>query len=77
MTDNPLREQVRERYAAAAAAVTGGTDNNLLTVESCCGPSRPTQIDDIFGAALYRVSDQSELPAQAVAASLGCGNPTA
>jgi SAM-dependent methyltransferase len=77
MTDSPLREQVRERYAAAAAAVTAGADNDLLTAESCCGPSCSTEIDDVFGAARYGAGDQSELPAQAVAASLGCGNPTA
>jgi SAM-dependent methyltransferase len=77
MTDNPLRDQVRERYAAAADAVAADGDENLLTTESCCGPNCSTEIDDIFGAALYGAGDQSELPAQAVSASLGCGNPTA
>ena len=31
----------------------------------------------VFGGALYSAGDQSDLPAQAVAASLGCGNPVA
>jgi len=72
MTDQStdLRETVRRRYAAAALQVTGGA-------LGCCGP-QPVEIDDdTFGAALYTADDQSALPAEAVAASLGCGNPTA
>ncbi|MGC7100685.1 arsenite methyltransferase [Amycolatopsis lurida] len=66
-----LRETVRERYAAAARTVTtGGTAND------CCGPAA-IEIDDNFGATLYTPTERDELPAQAVAASLGCGNPTA
>ncbi|WOX15606.1 arsenite methyltransferase [Streptomyces sp. N50] len=69
-----LREAVRRRYAAAAVQVTeGGT--------GCCGP-QPTGTDDafdddIFGSALYSPDERGTLPAEAVAASLGCGNPTA
>ncbi|MGD8214227.1 methyltransferase domain-containing protein [Aestuariimicrobium sp. Y1814] len=32
-------------------------------------------MDSAFGAALYPASEQDELPAQALAASMGCGNP--
>ncbi|WP_262062933.1 arsenite methyltransferase [Streptomyces sp. STR69] len=64
-----LRETVRKRYAASALKVTeGGT--------ACCGPA-PVEIDDNFGSALYPTADRDALPAAAVAASLGCGNPTA
>lgn len=64
-----LRETVRRRYAAAALEVTdGGT--------ACCGP-RPIEVDEHFGSALYAADDRETLPAEAVAASLGCGNPTA
>ena len=35
------------------------------------------EIDDTFGSALYSASERGELPVAAVAASLGCGNPTA
>ncbi|MEW2499303.1 MULTISPECIES: arsenite methyltransferase [unclassified Amycolatopsis] len=65
MTD--LRETVRRRYAAAALEVTsGGT--------GCCGPA-PADVD--FGSGLYAADERAELPADAVSASLGCGNPTA
>ncbi|MFD5159221.1 arsenite methyltransferase [Streptomyces hawaiiensis] len=64
-----LRETVRRRYAAAAVKVTeGGT--------ACCGPE-PVEVDDNFGSTLYATDERDALPAAAVAASLGCGNPTA
>ncbi|MCY0929190.1 arsenite methyltransferase [Streptomyces sp. H27-H1] len=67
--DAALRETVRSRYAAAAVQVTeGGT--------ACCGPAA-IEVDDSFGRALYAAAERDELPAEAVAASLGCGNPTA
>ncbi|MQA62278.1 MAG: arsenite methyltransferase [Actinophytocola sp.] len=77
-----LRETVRARYAAAATAVTTSAD------ASCCAPGTDTsgegcrgpqavEVDENFGAALYANTDRDALPAEAVAASLGCGNPTA
>ncbi|MDL2082210.1 arsenite methyltransferase [Streptomyces sp. GXMU-J15] len=64
-----LRETVRRRYAAAAVKVTErGT--------ACCGPE-PVEVDENFGSTLYAADERDALPAEAVAASLGCGNPTA
>ncbi|MEU1510543.1 arsenite methyltransferase [Streptomyces sp. NPDC005811] len=64
-----LRETVRQRYAAAAVQVSeGGT--------ACCGP-QPIETDENFGSTLYATDERETLPAEAVAASLGCGNPTA
>ena len=68
--DADLREQVRNRYAAAASAVQGSAGQ-----ASCCPPAVET--DDRFGSTLYAQLDQDDLPVAAVAASLGCGNPTA
>ncbi|MEU6536363.1 arsenite methyltransferase [Streptomyces sp. NPDC047000] len=68
-TPTDLRETVRQRYAAAALRVTAGST-------ACCGPE-PVEVDDRFGAHLYDADDRDALPAEAVAASLGCGNPTA
>src|SRR5919201_1014922 len=39
----------------------------------CCGE----EADTLFGQGLYRTSERAEVPATAVAASLGCGNPVA
>jgi arsenite methyltransferase len=76
--DDGLRDQVRARYAMAATAVTAGaTNSDVLAAESCCGSSGAVELEKTFGAALYSTDEQSELPAEAVAASLGCGNPTA
>jgi SAM-dependent methyltransferase len=70
-TDNTLKEAVRDRYAAAATRVT--TEGKT----ACCGPSccGPDEKDPI-STGLYG-SEVAELPGEAVAASLGCGNPTA
>jgi arsenite methyltransferase len=71
-----LRDRVRVRYAAAAIAVVSGT------TASCCGTGtdgtvRDAEIGEGFGADLYAGADRESLPADAVAASLGCGNPLA
>jgi arsenite methyltransferase len=84
LTDrDEIREVVRERYAAAASSVGEGR-------VPCCGPSDAagggcgcgTDVPDAcggeaFGAGLYEIGDQAELPDAAKLASLGCGNPTA
>ncbi|MFE4575141.1 arsenite methyltransferase [Streptomyces chartreusis] len=64
-----LRETVRQRYAAAAVKVTEGRT-------ACCGP-QPVEVDENFGSTLYAADERDALPAEALAASLGCGNPTA
>lgn len=69
--DNDVREQVRERYAAAATTASGcGT---VASDASCCAPVATTDKEgtEVFGAALY--DGESE---PALAASLGCGVPT-
>ncbi|MFF5187513.1 arsenite methyltransferase [Streptomyces sp. NPDC000345] len=64
-----LRETVRRRYAEAALKVTEDT-------AACCGP-QPVESDENFGSTLYAAAERDALPTEAVAASLGCGNPTA
>jgi arsenite methyltransferase len=65
-----LREQVRNRYAAAASAVQDSAGS-----ASCCPAAVET--DERFGGSLYAQLDRDDLPVAAVAASLGCGDPTA
>jgi arsenite methyltransferase len=87
--DETLRERVRARYAEAATVVldTGGSascaaDGSCCTEDcraedgSCCGPTM-LEVDETFGSSLYSQLDRDDLPVAAVAASLGCGNPTA
>jgi arsenite methyltransferase len=74
-----IRETVRERYTAAARAVAD-THPSRKRATSCCGPSVST-IDasgqQVFGGALYDADEVGDAPRTAVAASLGCGVPTA
>ena len=89
-TPDQVREEVRARYAEAATAVRAGSTNAdlndaLQVVDeadgSCCGTSccggEDVAVEQSFGASLYDADEQGELPAEALAASLGCGNPTA
>ena len=66
LTDAEIRERVRDRYAAAATAVT--TDRS----SGCCGAGS----DEVYGATLY-AGEADRAPSAAIEASLGCGVPTA
>ena len=83
VSDNDLREHVRQRYAAAALAVTANNTQSSADADGCCGSSTASgsccggESAASFGSGLYSAAEQSELPAAAVAASLGCGNPLA
>jgi len=67
LPDIQTREQVRAHYAAAATAVSDGT--------GCCTTDTADEVP--FGAGRYTDAERDLLPADAVAASLGCGNPLA
>ncbi len=72
---NDVRSQVRERYAAAARSIA---DNE--SGAGCCAPSvhlTDAAGDVVFGAALYGAGEATQATGAAVAASLGCGVPTA
>ena len=72
-----LRDRVRDRYAAAARTVIQGQGNaSCCDAGSCCSPTA-VETEDTFGSSLYAATDRDSLPAAALAASLGCGNPTA
>ena len=77
MEQDVVREAVRERYAAAARAVTGAE----VADSGCCSAGRcapqALEIDERWGAGLYPEEETDGLPAAALAASLGCGNPMA
>jgi arsenite methyltransferase len=66
-----IRQAVRDKYGAIATAVTTSS-----TQADCCGPAA-CGCGDPITANLYSDAETRGLPADAVAASLGCGNPTA
>ena len=81
LTDTDIREQVRERYAAAATAVATNTQSGCCGARDAiagCGSdiaSTDKHGNEVFGAVLY--GEDTHAPRAAVEASLGCGVPTA
>jgi ubiquinone/menaquinone biosynthesis C-methylase UbiE len=70
MSDGKIQEVVKEKYGAAAKRVKEGET-------ACCGGGAVLSGCDPITRNLYGEMEKSSLPADAVAASLGCGNPTA
>jgi arsenite methyltransferase len=66
-----VQQAVQAKYGAIAASVRSASKTG------CCGPSSCGGGSDVITSDLYSDSEKSALPAEAVAASLGCGNPTA
>jgi arsenite methyltransferase len=70
-----IKEQVREHYAHQAERVRQTGAKASCGCGSCGDPIN-SNLDPITSN-LYEASETAGLPADAVAASLGCGNPTA
>src|SRR5881628_3721323 len=70
MADKDLKDIVKAKYGQAALRVTSGGN-------ACCGSAPSRGECDPITSNLYDAGETAGLPAQAVAASLGCGNPTA
>src|SRR6478736_4232322 len=66
-----IQQAVRDKYGAIATAV-----KTASTKADCCGPTA-CGCGDVITSNLYSETETSGLPADAVTASLGCGNPTA
>ena len=75
LTETDIREQVRERYAGHARLATDVSPGAARAAEeTCCGkPGRSSQ----WGDALYDAESSEGASEGAIAASLGCGVPTA
>ncbi len=67
-----LKETVKQKYSEAALRVFEGG-------APCCGPKAPTGIAQTarISHEIYGAAETCGIPADAIAASLGCGNPTA
>jgi|SRR5271165_7091054 len=70
MSEKNIQQVVKEKYREAAKQVAAGKT-------ACCGGGAEPSGCDPITRNLYNESDHAALPAEAVAASLGCGNPTA
>src|SRR5688572_16152194 len=76
-----IRATVRERYGAAAQRVAEGATVGA----SCCAPAEgssgccgaTSESWDPITSDLYEAGQTAGIPAEALLASLGCGNPTA
>ena len=80
-TVEEIRATVQARYGAAAARVAAGEVKSA----SCCGPAdgssgccgSTSESWDPITSDLYEAGETAGIPAEALLASLGCGNPTA
>lgn len=70
MSEKNVEKAVREKYGAAARQVAEGKT-------ACCGGGGELSGCDPITRNLYDREEKNGLPREAVAASLGCGNPTA
>jgi arsenite methyltransferase len=74
MADRDIKQVVKEKYGQAALRVATG--DSSCCASSSCG-SNAVHEGDFITSNLYTEGETAALPAEAVAASLGCGNPTA
>lgn len=76
-TNGPdLRSTVKEKYGQAALRVSeGAIDVSCCGTSACCGST--TEAWDPITSDLYDEKQKAGIPAEALLASLGCGNPTA
>lgn len=66
--ESRIKDEVQRHYSAQARRVMSGVQ------EGCCSPGLPT---DISCTTMYGEDDLRHVPADALTASLGCGNPMA
>ena len=71
MSSANIKEVVRQKYGEAAMRVQSGANGG------CCSSSAPEASCDPITSNIYTAAEEGEVPATAVKASLGCGNPTA
>ena len=71
-----LKANVKEKYGSAALRVVqGDTGGACCGSSGCCGAT--TETWDPITSNLYEKGQTAGVPAEALLASLGCGNPTA
>jgi len=68
-----IKDVVKEKYGKAALRAAEGRANSCCGERGSCGP----ETWDPITSNLYDQQQQAGVPAEAILASLGCGNPTA
>ncbi|HWG37030.1 MAG TPA: arsenite methyltransferase [Terriglobales bacterium] len=71
-----LKETIQDRYGAVARRVLSGEGEECCATGPCCGGAS-AQAQDPISSDLYEQAQADAVPGKAMAASLGCGNPTA
>jgi len=74
MAEQDIKQVVKDKYGKAALKVVAGDEASCCSTSACCGTDAAA---DPITSNLYSEGETASLPAAAVAASLGCGNPTA
>ena len=75
-TVTDVKASVKQKYGQAAQRVIeGNTDASCCGSSACCGST--SEAWDPITADLYEEGQKAGIPAEALLASLGCGNPTA
>src|ERR1700712_1621100 len=92
MSEQDVRDQVRQRYAAAATAISDGPSSDALALvitslrasslalvdsHSAADANSDCCADGGFGSKPFDAEVHAEVPADTVARRLRCGNPTA
>lgn len=86
MSTEDIKQIVKEKYGKAALQVIHGEDPSCCGAApaqddghsvGCCAPSAQDPCADPITGNLYDAEQVRHLPAEAVLASQGCGNPTA
>ena len=73
-SDADLKIRIRDHYAERAVAASQAQPCGC---GCACGPAAAVEPNDELTRGLYGIDETSDLPPEAVLASLGCGNPTA
>jgi len=72
METTNIKDVVKEKYGESALRVLSGGSNSCCGAASACGTG-----NDPITSHLYDADQTTQIPEEALKASLGCGNPTA
>lgn len=77
MNSETLKQTVQQKYGQAALRAIDAATQPGASASSCCGAASFDGIIDPITSGLYDDAQAASIPAEAMVASLGCGNPSA